>query len=56
MALLDRNTIVEALSALNGRLAARGRRAELFLVGGAVMCLVHDARPVRTSLDVRRDV
>lgn len=39
MALLTREAIIDALGRLDARLAARGVRAELFLVGGAVMCL-----------------
>jgi hypothetical protein len=48
---LTRAQIVEALERLDRALGARGTRAELYLVGGAVMCLVLDARASTKDVD-----
>ena len=51
MLLLTRAQIEEALVRLDQALGRRGARAELFLVGGAVMCLVLDTRASTRDVD-----
>lgn len=49
--MLTRAQIRELFDLLNARLAAEGVVGELYLVGGAVMCLVFAARPSTADVD-----
>lgn len=51
MSYLTKEQIVEALERLDRALGARGTRAELYLVGGAVMCVALDARASTKDVD-----
>ncbi len=51
VALLSREQIILAFERLNDALATKDVRAELYLVGGAVMCLALDARAATKDVD-----
>ena len=48
---LDAAAMRELLTELGSRLAARGVRAELYLVGGAAIALTYDVRRVTVDID-----
>lgn len=50
-AVLTRSEIERALEHLDAELSREGVRAELYLVGGAVMCLALAARPATRDVD-----
>ena len=48
---LTRAQIEEAFERLSGALERGGHRAQIYLVGGAVMCVVHNARDSTRDVD-----
>jgi hypothetical protein len=51
LSMLTRERIQQLLEKLNGLLAERGELGEIGLVGGAVMCLVYNARVATKDVD-----
>jgi Nucleotidyltransferase of unknown function (DUF6036) len=49
--LLDRKALLELLGALGDRLKARGVRASVYVIGGAAISLVFDARRATRDID-----
>ena len=49
--MLDRHTILKLFEKLNAKLAQKNTRGEVGIVGGAVMCLVYDARQATKDVD-----
>ena len=49
--MLTKSQIEKYLSELNGLLKDEGVKGEICLYGGAVMCLVFDARPATRDVD-----
>jgi len=48
---LSRSRIEQALERLDAALGRAGHQAQLYLVGGAVMCVVHEARESTKDVD-----
>ncbi len=49
--MIEKNTITGLLHELNDELCAMGVKGEVCLYGGAVMCVVYDARPATKDID-----
>ncbi len=49
--MLSRNKIIKLFEKLNGKLSKENIRGEVGIVGGAVMCLVYDARQATKDVD-----
>jgi len=51
LTMLDAKTILKLFEALNAELAAHGVKGEIGICGGAVMCLVFQAREATKDVD-----
>lgn len=49
--MLSKEQIIDYLQQLGGKLAAQGLHGEILITGGAVMCLVHEARDATKDID-----